>query len=88
MWAYDDRRWLRVDIGFLILSSLLLAYNLLAWHEVFGLGPQWHPLQSTALSACLTLQALAAIARRRSRALFYVLVAISLVALSFSFVGR
>lgn len=88
MWAYDDRRWLRIDVGFLILSSVLLAYNLLAWQRWFGLGPQWHPLQSTALAACLTLQALAALARRRSRTLFYVLIAVSLGALSVSFIPR
>lgn len=82
MLAYDDRRWLIVDVAFLLICSALLTYNLLAWQRVFGLGPAWRPLQSIALSTCLVLQSLAGFARRRSRRLFYAISALSVTALA------
>ena len=84
MWSYDDRRWLRVDVAFVILFSGLLAYNILAWQGRFGLGPQ-RPLPSISLSAGLLLSSLASVVRRRSRRLFYALIAMSGAAVAISF---
>lgn len=86
MWSYDDRRWLRIDVAFVILCSGLLAYSLLAWQRLFGLGPDSQPLQLVALSAGLFLSSLASVVRRRSRRLFYALIAMSAAALVVSVV--
>ena len=84
MWSYEDRRWPRVDIAFAVLFFGLLAYNLLAWQRLFGLGPEGRPLPLIAVSAGLLLSSLASVARRRSRRLFYALVVLSMAAVAIS----
>ncbi len=88
MSAYDHRRWLRLDVGFIILFAGLLAYNVLAWRRLSGRGAEWRPLPSIALSACLFFLSLASIARRRSRPLFGALLAMGIAALAVSLAAR
>jgi hypothetical protein len=82
--SYDDRSWYWVDNAFIVFFGGLLAYNILAWQRLFGFGPLWHPLQSTALAVCLFMQSLSRIVRRRSRALAWALLGTSLVPLGIS----
>jgi hypothetical protein len=86
--TYDARRWFRADVMFAVLSLGLLSYSLLAWRQLFGLGPVWRPLQLISLNTCLVLQSLASFARRRSQQLFWVLLATSLACLAVSIVAR
>ena len=88
MWTYDDRRSLRGDLAFLILFSGLLAYHLLRWQRLLGSGPEWHRLQSIALSAALFLVSLATVARRRSRWVARALLVMSAAALVVSITAR
>jgi hypothetical protein len=91
VWSYDDRRWLRVDVAvdvaLVILWFGLLAYTLLAWQRLFGLGPEARPLQLIGLSACLFSSSLASVARRRSRRFFGALIVMSAAALAVSVVA-
>jgi hypothetical protein len=75
-------------ISFLILFSGLLAYHLLAWQRLFGLGPDSHPLPSIALSTCLFLVSLATVARRRSRWISRALLVVSVATLAVSIAAR
>jgi hypothetical protein len=87
MWIHDDRD-LRVDLAFLVIFAGLLAYSLLAWQHLLGLGPLWHPRQLIWLNVALFCQANARLLRRPSRRLFYGLSAFSLVALTISLAPR
>jgi hypothetical protein len=88
VWTYDDRRSFRGDVAFLILFSCLLAYHLLRWQRLVGSGPEWHPLQSIALSASLFLVSLATVARRRSRWIARALLVMSAAALAVTITAR
>ena len=87
MWIHDDRE-LRVDLAFLLVFAGLLAYSVLAWRHVFGLGPLLHPRQLIWLNIALFSQAVAGLLRRNSRRLFYALSAFSIVALTISLTAR
>jgi len=84
----DDRRWLQGDLVFLILFAGLLAYNLLAWQRLIGLGPESRPLQSIALSASLFSVSLATVTRRRSRWISRALLVVSVATLAVSISAR
>ncbi|MBX9857322.1 MAG: hypothetical protein K2Y26_17460 [Gemmatimonadaceae bacterium] len=91
VWQYDDRRWRRVDIGFLILTSSLFFACVLSWRgiPVFGSEPPYRPLASVMLAGGLLLQAVAALfSRKRLYAISYSLLALSLVCFWFGVTSR
>ena len=87
MWSYHDRE-LRVDVAFLLLFAGLLAYSVLAWQHLLGLGPLWHPSQLIWLNVALCSQGVARLLRRRSRGLFYVFSVFSMIALAACLTAR
>ncbi len=91
VWQYNDRRWHRVNIAFLILTSALFVASVLSWRgiPVFGSEPPYRPFASVMLTGGMVLQAVASLfARKRLYAISYSLLALSLVCLWFAATSR
>ena len=90
VWPYSDPRWLRIDKAFVALMLTLFFASVLSWKGIplFGNEPQFRPLGSVFLTGGMLLQSVAALVRRRSYILFYLLLATSMAALWFSATTR
>jgi hypothetical protein len=88
MWSYDNRRWRIVDRWLAGSCGALFVYSVLSWRGLVGDEAPYRPIQTVLLTGALLLQALAALARWRSRWLLYLLLTGSVVALGLAFAAR
>lgn len=79
-----DSRDAKIDRVFAAVFLLFFIYTVLVWRGVIGDGKAWRPGQTVLLAGALLTQSLASLVVRRSRVLYYCLLAGSLIPLAFA----